>query len=72
MFHNSKVITGIEEFSTWLAALEKEIPTVGNASSSAELFQLKGKYQSLKHKVDERTDSFRQLNETGPLNLHFS
>ncbi|KAK3925764.1 Dystrophin, partial [Frankliniella fusca] len=56
---------GIEDFSRWLTDLEKEVPKFGTASSSAELFQLKGKYQSLKQKVDDRTEAFRQLNEIG-------
>jgi hypothetical protein len=42
-----------------------EVPASASVTSSAELFQLKGKYQILKDKVDKRTEEFRSLNETG-------
>jgi len=60
-----QVVNGLEDFNQWLSQLEKEIPSETKALSSAELFQLKGRYQTLKDKVDERTESFRQLNEIG-------
>ncbi|XP_033609096.1 dystrophin, isoforms A/C/F/G/H isoform X6 [Cryptotermes secundus] len=59
------VIEGVEEFTSWLCKLETEVPSSVSVTSSAELFQLKGKYQILKDKVDKRTEGFRSLNEMG-------
>ncbi|PSN29971.1 hypothetical protein C0J52_24408 [Blattella germanica] len=56
---------GVEEFTSWLCKLETEVPTSTSITSSAELFQMKGKYQILKDKVDRRTEEFRNLNEMG-------
>jgi hypothetical protein len=63
--HILQVIEEVEEFTSWLCKLETEIPTTASVTSSAELFQLKGKYQILKDKVDKRTEEFRNLNEMG-------
>ncbi|XP_021932648.1 dystrophin-like [Zootermopsis nevadensis] len=59
------VIEQVEEFTSWLCKLETEVPDTSSVTSSAELFQLKGKYQTLKDKVDKRTEEFRNLNEKG-------
>nr|CAD7448133.1 unnamed protein product [Timema bartmani] len=60
-----KVLEGVQEFTSWLCKMETEIPTSVDVTSSAELFQLKAKYQLIKDKVDHRTDQFRDLNEKG-------
>jgi hypothetical protein len=60
-----QVIERVDEFTSWLCKLENEVPTNTSVTSSAELFQLKGKYQTLKDKVDKRTEEFRDLNEMG-------
>ncbi|KAF4520358.1 hypothetical protein B566_EDAN009881, partial [Ephemera danica] len=62
-----RVVRGVEELEAWLSQLEAEIPIerAPTASSSAELFRLKGQLQALKDKVDERTDQFREVNELG-------
>ncbi|XP_069695333.1 dystrophin, isoforms A/C/F/G/H isoform X7 [Periplaneta americana] len=62
---SKKVIEGVDEFTSWLCKLEGEVPSSASVTSSAELFQLKGKYQILKDKVDKRTEDFRNLNEMG-------
>ena len=61
----------MEELEAWLSQLETEIPQerAPTASSSAELFRLKGQLQGLKDKVDERTEQFREVNELGELLL---
>lgn len=63
--HILQVIEQVEEFTSWLCKLESEVPDTSSVTSSAELFQLKGKYQTLKDKVDKRTEEFRNLNEKG-------
>jgi hypothetical protein len=60
-----QVIEQVEEFTSWLCRLETEVPATASVTSSAELFQLKGRYQTLKDKVDKRTEEFRNLNEMG-------
>ncbi|XP_049782226.1 dystrophin, isoforms A/C/F/G/H-like, partial [Schistocerca cancellata] len=60
-----KVISGVEDFKAWLCKLETEIPPSPLVNSSTELYQMKGRYQLLKDKVDSRTEDFRNLNEMG-------
>ncbi|XP_078043653.1 dystrophin, isoforms A/C/F/G/H isoform X2 [Augochlora pura] len=62
---NDEIISGIEDFTKWLSALEKEIPAETKITSSIELFQVRGRYQSLKEKIDKRVEEFRNLNEMG-------
>ncbi|XP_023248432.1 dystrophin, isoforms A/C/F/G/H [Copidosoma floridanum] len=62
---NDEIINGIEDFTKWLANLETEIPVEGKVTSSVELFQARGRYQTLQDKVDRRVEEFRNLNELG-------
>ncbi|XP_026673757.1 dystrophin, isoforms A/C/F/G/H isoform X3 [Ceratina calcarata] len=62
---NDEIINGIEDFTKWLSALEKEIPVETKITSSVELFQVRGRYQLLKEKIDKRVEEFRNLNEMG-------
>ncbi|XP_076298164.1 dystrophin, isoforms A/C/F/G/H isoform X11 [Lasioglossum baleicum] len=62
---NDEIINGIEDFTKWLSALEKEIPAETKITSSVELFQVRGRYQLLKEKIDKRVEEFRNLNEMG-------
>ncbi|KAG7201714.1 hypothetical protein KM043_004438 [Ampulex compressa] len=62
---NDEIINGIEDFTKWLSSLEKEIPVESKVTSSVELFQVRGRYQALKDKVDKRVEEFRNLNEMG-------
>lgn len=62
---NDEIINGIEDFTKWLSSLEKEIPIETKITSSVELFQVRGRYQSLKEKIDKRVEEFRNLNEMG-------
>ncbi|XP_050448334.1 utrophin-like isoform X3 [Cataglyphis hispanica] len=62
---NDDIINGIEDFTKWLSNLEKEIPVESRITSSVELFQVRGRYQALKDKVDKRVEEFRNLNEMG-------
>jgi len=60
-------LKGVEDLEQWLMELESEIPAekAPTASSSAELFRVKGQMQVLKDKVDSRTEQFRTVNEIG-------
>lgn len=62
-------LKGINDLEQWLVELETEIPAekAPTASSSAELFRVKGQMQVLKDKVDSRTEQFRTINEIGLL-----
>ncbi|XP_053994200.1 dystrophin isoform X9 [Hylaeus volcanicus] len=62
---NDEIINGVEDFTKWLSALEKEIPVETKITSSVELFQVRGRYQLLKEKIDKRVEEFRNLNEMG-------
>ncbi|XP_011310319.1 dystrophin isoform X6 [Fopius arisanus] len=62
---NDEIVNGIEDFTKWLSALEKEIPQSCKITSSIELFQIRGRYQNLKDKIDKRVEEFRNLNEMG-------
>lgn len=60
-------LKGVNDLEQWLVELETEIPEekAPTASSSAELFRVKGQMQVLKDKVDSRTEQFRTINEIG-------
>lgn len=45
--------------------MEKDIPADIKITSSVELFQVRGRYQTLKDKIDKRVEEFRNLNEMG-------
>ncbi|KAL6266669.1 hypothetical protein P5V15_003508, partial [Pogonomyrmex californicus] len=62
---NDNIINGIEDFTKWLSNLEKEIPIETRITSSVELFQIRGRYQTLKDNIDKRVEEFRNLNEMG-------
>lgn len=62
---NDEIINGIEDFTKWLSALEKDIPAETKITSSVELFQVRGRHQILKEKIDKRVEEFRNLNEMG-------
>ncbi|XP_076668295.1 dystrophin, isoforms A/C/F/G/H isoform X2 [Andrena cerasifolii] len=62
---NDEIINGIEDFTKWLSALEKDIPAETKVTSSVELFQVRGRHQILKEKIDKRVEEFRNLNEMG-------
>lgn len=48
-----------------MSDLEKDIPADIKITSSVELFQVRGRYQTLKDKIDKRVEEFRNLNEMG-------
>ncbi|KAG8234832.1 hypothetical protein J437_LFUL015547, partial [Ladona fulva] len=60
-----KVLEMVDELTKWLRGLEEELPPKMPINSSAELFQLKAKFQDFKERVDGRTQEFRDVNETG-------
>ncbi|XP_043502557.1 dystrophin-like isoform X3 [Polistes fuscatus] len=62
---NDEIVNGIDDFTKWLSDLEKEIPADIKITSSVELFQVRGRYQTLKDKIDKRVEEFRNLNEMG-------
>ncbi|KAL0109188.1 hypothetical protein PUN28_014342 [Cardiocondyla obscurior] len=62
---NDNIINGIEDFTKWLSSLEKEIPIESRITSSAELVQVRSRYQVLKDNIDKRVEEFRNLNEMG-------
>ncbi|XP_039760235.1 dystrophin-like isoform X3 [Pararge aegeria] len=57
----------IDEMEKWLANLEDEMPKEDecNITDSAELYQMKTRFQTLKDKCDDKTPEFRNLNEDG-------
>ncbi|XP_045779369.1 dystrophin, isoforms A/C/F/G/H-like isoform X8 [Maniola jurtina] len=57
----------IDEMEKWLADLEQEMPKEDecNITDSAELYQMKTRFQTLKDKCDDKTPEFRNLNEDG-------
>ncbi|XP_047359610.1 dystrophin, isoforms A/C/F/G/H-like isoform X12 [Vespa velutina] len=62
---NDEIVNGIDDFTKWLSDLEKDIPGDIKITSSVELFQVRGRYQTLKDKIDKRVEEFRNLNEMG-------
>ncbi|XP_046827212.1 dystrophin, isoforms A/C/F/G/H-like isoform X8 [Vespa crabro] len=62
---NDEIVNGIDDFTKWLSELEKDIPGDIKITSSVELFQVRGRYQTLKDKIDKRVEEFRNLNEMG-------
>ncbi|GBP04627.1 hypothetical protein EVAR_3963_1 [Eumeta japonica] len=61
------VFRKIEETEKWLTDIENQIPKEEECkiSDSTELYQMKMRFQTLKDKCDDRTQEFRNLNETG-------
>ncbi|XP_050354937.1 dystrophin, isoforms A/C/F/G/H isoform X1 [Nymphalis io] len=61
------LIRRIDEMEEWLVKIEDEMPKEDecNISDSAELYQMKTRFQALKDKCDEKTPDFRNLNEDG-------
>lgn len=61
------LIRRIDEMEQWLVDIEEEMPKEDecNISDSAELYQMKTRFQTLKDKCDEKTLEFRNLNEDG-------
>lgn len=57
----------IDEMEEWLAKIDDEMPKEDecNITDSAELYQMKTRFQALKDKCDEKTPEFRNLNEDG-------
>ncbi|XP_052744311.1 dystrophin isoform X5 [Bicyclus anynana] len=57
----------IDDMEKWLANLEDEMPKEDecNITDSAELYQMKTRFQTLKDKCDDKTPEFRNLNEDG-------
>ncbi|XP_075226861.1 dystrophin isoform X2 [Lycorma delicatula] len=61
-----KVLEDLPQFEEWLLNLEKNnSPIEINTPSSAELYQLKTKFQMLKESVDQMSDKLRSLNRIG-------
>lgn len=55
------------EIESWLRQISSELPQDHecNITDSAELYQMKTRFQTLKDKCDEKTQEFRNLNEAG-------
>lgn len=77
------VFRQVGELEAWLADIELQMPQEHecNITDSAELYQMKTRFQTLKDKCDEHTEQFRNLNEAGeypraarspPPALHYS
>ncbi|XP_023317412.1 dystrophin, isoforms A/C/F/G/H isoform X2 [Trichogramma pretiosum] len=62
---NDEILNGIQDFNNWLTDIESKLPTDIKVTSSAELFQARGRYQTLKNDIDRRVEEFRNLNELG-------
>lgn len=61
------VIQRIDQTELWLNDLEMNTPQVTNReiANSNELFQVKSRFQALKETCEQRSDTFRELNEVG-------
>ncbi|XP_075984488.1 dystrophin isoform X7 [Anticarsia gemmatalis] len=61
------VFRGAAELEAWLAAVAEALPAAHecNITDSAELYQMKARFQGLKDKCDDKTQEFRNLNEAG-------
>ncbi|KAG6458770.1 hypothetical protein O3G_MSEX011047, partial [Manduca sexta] len=61
------VFRKIDEVEKWLQQLEEQIPKEEecNITDSAELYQMKTRFQTLKEKCDDKTQEFRNLNDAG-------
>ncbi|XP_052755419.1 dystrophin, isoforms A/C/F/G/H-like isoform X2 [Galleria mellonella] len=59
------VFRKIGEIEEWLQEIEEQIPKEEecNIGDSAELYQMKVRFQTLKDKCDDKTQEFRNLNE---------
>lgn len=63
------VFRKIEEIEKWLTDIEEQSPKEDECkiTDSAELYQMKARFQTLKDKCDDKTTEFRNLNEAGKL-----
>ncbi|XP_026745116.1 dystrophin-like, partial [Trichoplusia ni] len=61
------VFRQVAELEAWLAHIELQMPQEHecNITDSAELYQMKTRFQALKDKCDDHTEQFRNLNEAG-------
>lgn len=61
------VFAKIDETHEWLKEIEEQIPKEDECqiTDSAELYQMKARFQTLKDKCDDKTQEFRNLNEAG-------
>ncbi|KAL0868146.1 hypothetical protein ABMA27_007698, partial [Loxostege sticticalis] len=59
------VFRKIEEIEAWLQDIEEQSPKEDECqiTDSAELYQMKARFQTLKDKCDDKTPEFRNLNE---------
>ncbi|RVE43477.1 hypothetical protein evm_011875 [Chilo suppressalis] len=57
----------MDEMEEWLGKIESQLPTEEECgiSDSGELYKMKTRFQGMKDQCDNRTDDFRDLNETG-------
>lgn len=63
------VFRKMDEVEQWLNDIEEQIPKEDECkiTDSAELYQTKVKFQTLKDKCDDKTQEFRNLNEASEL-----
>ncbi|CAB3224722.1 unnamed protein product [Arctia plantaginis] len=61
------VFRGMAEIESWLQQISSQLPQDHecNITDSAELYQMKARFQTLKDKCDDKTQEFRNLNEAG-------
>ncbi|CAG9568434.1 unnamed protein product [Danaus chrysippus] len=57
----------IDDLETWLGRLRDDMPRDDECGieDSAQLYQMKMRFQTLKERCDDKTDEFRDLNEDG-------
>lgn len=61
--NTEQLLRNLKEMKDWLLTLEKEIPSPDKPiETSAQLFQLKAKYQLVRDKCDSRLTDFRTMN----------
>lgn len=67
ILRTDEIVTRISQIETWLNELEASTPSTENAdiNNSNELFHLRSRFQSLKETCEQKTITFRELNERG-------
>nr|XP_032522225.1 dystrophin, isoforms A/C/F/G/H-like isoform X6 [Danaus plexippus plexippus] len=57
----------VDDLETWLGRLRDDMPREDECGieDSAQLYQMKMRFQTLKERCDDKTDEFRNLNEDG-------
>lgn len=67
MERTEAVFRKMEEIEKWLQDIEEQSPKEDECkiTDSAELYQMKARFQTLKDKCDDKTTEFRNLNEAG-------